>query len=34
VTLIVLVAIAAAVVLLGCFPALLQGWISGFYPSL
>ena len=28
VTLIVLVAIAAAVVILGCFPALLQGWIS------
>jgi NADH-quinone oxidoreductase subunit N len=32
VTLIVLVGIAAAVVLLGCFPALLQGWIEGFYP--
>jgi NADH-quinone oxidoreductase subunit N len=31
VTLIVLVGIAAAVVLLGCFPALLQGWIEGFY---
>jgi hypothetical protein len=26
------VAIAAAVVVLGCFPALLQGWIAGFYP--
>ena len=32
VTLIVLLAIAAAVVALGCFPALLQSWISGFYP--
>ena len=29
VTLVVLVGIAAAVVLLGCFPALLQGWING-----
>jgi len=34
VTLVVLVGIAAAVVLLGCFPAFLQGWISGFYPTL
>jgi len=33
VTLVVLVGIAAAVVLLGCFPALLQGWIQGFYPA-
>jgi len=32
VTLAVLVGIAAAVVLLGCFPALLQDWIQGFYP--
>ncbi len=32
VTLIVLLLIAAAVVVLGCFPALLQGWIAGFYP--
>jgi len=32
VTLAVLVAIAAAVVVLGCFPALLQGWIQSFYP--
>jgi NADH-quinone oxidoreductase subunit N len=32
VTMIVLVAIAAAVVMMGCFPALLQGWIAGFYP--
>jgi NADH-quinone oxidoreductase subunit N len=31
VTLIVLLAIAAAVVALGCFPALLQSWISSFY---
>jgi NADH-quinone oxidoreductase subunit N len=30
VTLIVLLAIAAAVVLLGCFPAVLQNWIAGF----
>ena len=30
VTLIVLVAIAAAVVLLGCFPTVLQNWIAGF----
>jgi NADH-quinone oxidoreductase subunit N len=34
VTLIVLVGIAAAVVLLGCFPAFLQGWIATFYPVL
>ena len=31
-TLIVLLAIAAAVLLLGCFPELLRGWIAGFYP--
>jgi len=30
VTLAVLVGIAAAVVLLGCFPAFLGGWIEGF----
>jgi len=30
VTLAVLVGIAAAVVLLGCFPAWLQGWIGSF----
>jgi NADH-quinone oxidoreductase subunit N len=30
VTLIVLVAIAAAVVLLGCFPTVLQNWIGHF----
>jgi len=34
VTMIVLVGIAAAVVVLGMFPALLQGWISSFYPAL
>jgi NADH-quinone oxidoreductase subunit N len=34
VTMAVLVAIAAAVVVLGCFPALLQGWIQSFYPIL
>jgi NADH-quinone oxidoreductase subunit N len=31
VTLVTLLAIAAAVVVMGCFPALLQGWIAGFY---
>jgi NADH-quinone oxidoreductase subunit N len=31
VTLLVLVAIAAAVLVLGCFPSLLQSWIAGFY---
>ena len=30
VTLTVLLAIAATVVVLGCFPALLQGWIANF----
>jgi NADH-quinone oxidoreductase subunit N len=34
VTLAVLVAIAAAVIVLGCFPALLQGWIGSFYPVI
>jgi NADH-quinone oxidoreductase subunit N len=34
VTLAVLVLIAVAVVVLGCFPALLQGWIASFYPVL
>jgi hypothetical protein len=28
----VLLVIAAMVVALGCLPALLQGWIAGFYP--
>jgi NADH-quinone oxidoreductase subunit N len=32
VTMAVLLGIAAAIVILGCFPALLQGWIDGFYP--
>ena len=31
VTLIVLLAVAAAVLVFGCFPALLQGWIASFY---
>lgn len=31
ITMVVLVVIAAAVVLMGCFPALLQNWIAGFY---
>jgi NADH-quinone oxidoreductase subunit N len=34
VTMAVLLLIAAAVVVLGCFPALLQGWIQSFYPVL
>ncbi len=34
VTLGVLLLIAAAVLLLGCFPALLQGWIASFSPVL
>jgi NADH-quinone oxidoreductase subunit N len=34
VTLIVLLAIAAAVVVLGCFPTLLQNWIASFYPVI
>ena len=33
-TMFVLLAIAAAVVLMGCFPAALQGWIASFYPAL
>jgi NADH-quinone oxidoreductase subunit N len=32
VTMVVLLVIAAAVVILGCFPALLQNWIQSFYP--
>ena len=32
VTMAVLLFIAAAVVILGCFPALLQNWIQSFYP--
>jgi len=34
VTLAVLLAIAAAVVVLGCFPSLLQSWIASFYPAM
>jgi len=34
VTLAVLLLIGAAVLMLGCFPALLQNWIAGFYPSM
>jgi NADH-quinone oxidoreductase subunit N len=34
VTLIVLLAIAAAVIVFGCFPALLQNWIASFYPTM
>jgi NADH-quinone oxidoreductase subunit N len=34
VTLAVLLLIAAAVVILGCFPALLQNWIASFYPAI
>jgi len=30
----VLLLIAAAVVVLGCFPALLQNWIASFYPAM
>ncbi len=33
-TLVVLIAIAAAVLVLGCFPALLQSWIAAFYPAM
>jgi len=32
VTTVVLVSIAAAVLVLGCFPSLLQTWIGWFYP--
>ena len=31
VTLVVLLAIGGAVLVLGCFPALLQNWIANFY---
>jgi hypothetical protein len=30
----VLLAIAAAVIVMGCFPALLQNWIAGFYSAM
>ncbi len=32
--LVVLIAIAAAVLVFGCFPALLQNWIAAFYPAM
>src|SRR4051812_4359462 len=34
VTMLVLLAIAAAVVVMGCFPALLQNWIASFFVTL
>jgi NADH-quinone oxidoreductase subunit N len=34
VTMAVLLAIAVAVVLMGCFPSLLQGWIDNFYLAI
>ena len=34
VTLVTLLAIAAAVVVMGCLPALLQSWIASFYPAM
>jgi NADH-quinone oxidoreductase subunit N len=34
VTMLVLLAIAAAVVVMGCFPALLQNWITSFYVKM
>lgn len=34
VTLVLLVFIGLGVVVLGCFPALLQGWIAGFYGGM
>lgn len=34
VTLLVLVFIAASVVVLGCFPALLEGWMASFYAGM
>ena len=34
VTLCVLILIATVIVVLGCFPALLQDWIASFYPAL
>lgn len=34
VTLVVLIVIATAVLVLGCFPALLQNWIASFYPAM
>jgi NADH-quinone oxidoreductase subunit N len=34
VTMAVLLVIAAAVVVMGCFPSLLQEWIASFYPAM
>ncbi len=34
VTLAVLLLVAVGVLVLGCFPALLQGWIAGIYPGM
>jgi NADH-quinone oxidoreductase subunit N len=34
VTMAVLLVIAAAVVVLGCFPAIVQNWMASFYPAL
>ena len=34
VTLLVLIAVSAGVVVLGCFPALLSGWINGFFSAI
>src|SRR5208337_3785199 len=34
VTMIVLLGIAVAIVVFGCFPALLQNWIASFYPAI
>ncbi len=34
VSMLVLLAMGAAVLVLGCFPALLQNWIAGFYPGI
>jgi NADH-quinone oxidoreductase subunit N len=34
ITMLVLLAIAAAIVVMGCFPALLQNWIANFYLRL
>ena len=34
VTAAVLVFVAAAVLIMGCFPALLQNWIISFYPGM
>ncbi|HEY1984110.1 MAG TPA: NADH-quinone oxidoreductase subunit N [Terracidiphilus sp.] len=33
-TMVVLLVIAAAVVVMGCFPAVLQNWIASFYPTM